>query len=79
MSMPSAFACTDDFLLRLRTKGWMVAVHNDYILKGKKMTFWLFTHPDGRYVRGEAETDVEALRQIVVNPVYLSKKKSKKS
>lgn len=32
----------------LRAKGWSVAVHNDYRLGGKRMTFWLFTHPSGR-------------------------------
>jgi hypothetical protein len=41
----------------------MVAVHNDYWLNGKFMTFWLFTHPTGVFVKGEAETDEEALRE----------------
>lgn len=38
---------------RLRSEGWSVAVHNDYRLAGERMTFWLFTHPDGRWIKGE--------------------------
>jgi hypothetical protein len=39
-------------LRTLRAQGWMVAAHNDYRLDGQAMTFWLFTHQDGRYVKG---------------------------
>lgn len=42
----------------------MVAVHNDYRLNGELMTFWLFTTPDGRAVKGEGRTDAEALDQV---------------
>ena len=49
----------------LRDRGWMVAVHNDYRLSGKLMTFWLFTHPSGRWIKGEGETDAEALLQCL--------------
>ncbi len=45
----------------LRAKGWMVAVHNDYRLNGKPYTFWLFTHPSGRWIKGEGETDAQAI------------------
>jgi hypothetical protein len=48
----------------LREKGWRVAVHNDYRLNGQDMTFWLMTHPDGRYLKGEGTTDLEALLHI---------------
>ena len=48
----------------IREAGWNVAVHNDYRLDGEVFTFWLFTHPDGRWVRGEGKTDAEALRQV---------------
>jgi hypothetical protein len=44
-----------------RAAGWTVAVHNDYALNGHAHTFWLWTHPDGRYVKGEGRTDAEAL------------------
>ena len=64
-----------DFLSILRRKGWTVAVHNDYKVNGKSMTFWLFTSTvevslltgkaDGFYIKGEGETDVEALMQIL--------------
>lgn len=48
----------------LRAEGWTVAVHNDYRLNGVPHTFWLLTHPDGRYVKGEGRTDAEALTAI---------------
>lgn len=47
----------------LRKKGWTVAVHNDYRLDGKQYTFWLMTKGD-RCVKGEGETDEEALNEI---------------
>lgn len=53
----------------IRKEGWSVAVHNDYWLGKIRMTFWLFTHPSGRFVRGEGRTDEsacgKALDQIV--------------
>lgn len=52
-----------DALLRLRQSGWMVAVHNDYRIGGKPYTFWLLTHPCGRWVKGEGSTDNEALAE----------------
>lgn len=45
----------------LRGAGWSVAVHNDYRINGEAMTFWLFTHPCGRWIKGEGRTDAEAL------------------
>ena len=50
-------------LARLRAAGWMVAVHNDYRQDGKLMTFWLFVR-DRVAVKGEGETDDEALAQV---------------
>jgi hypothetical protein len=47
-----------------RAAGWSVAVHNDYRLNGEPHTFWLFTHPRGRWVKGEGRTDAEALAQV---------------
>lgn len=51
-------------LRELRDKGLMVAVHNDYRLNGERHTFWLFTTPDGRAIKGEGRTDEEALSQV---------------
>jgi hypothetical protein len=49
----------------LRREGWTVAVHNDYVLDGEPMTFWLFTHPpSGRFIKGEGRTDAEALAHV---------------
>lgn len=52
-----AFAILDE----MRAHGWHVAVHNDYPLGEEWFTFWLFTHGSGRYVKGEAATDLGAL------------------
>jgi hypothetical protein len=54
----------EELLERIRDAGWSVGVHNDYRLNGVAMTFWLFTHPSGRWVRAEAATDREALEEI---------------
>jgi hypothetical protein len=48
-------------LYALRASGWTVAAHNDYRLNGKSYTFWLFTHPNGTWIKGEGATDEEAL------------------
>lgn len=50
-----------EILHDLRASGWMVAVHNDYRLNGKRMTFWLLTHDSGRWIKGEGSTDTDAL------------------
>lgn len=50
-------------LKKFRGAGWLVAVHNDYKQRGKTHTFWLFTHPNGCYVKGEGRTDKEALKK----------------
>lgn len=54
----------DIVLAELRGAGWRVAVHNDYRLGGREMTFWLMTHPAGIYLKGEGKTDLEALLAI---------------
>jgi len=63
---PDAKPAADPFemLAKLRAAGWMVAVHNDYRQGGKLMTFWLFTRA-GRAVKGEGETDAEALARVM--------------
>lgn len=45
----------------LRLNGWAVAVHNDYRVNGESFTFWLFTHPQGIWIKGEGRTDEAAL------------------
>lgn len=55
----------DSLLHRIRALGWSVAVHNDYRENGVQMTFWLFTHPSGNWLKGEGRTDVEALTPIL--------------
>lgn len=52
-------------LAQLRGCGWSVAVHNDYRLDGRRLTFWLFTHPSGWWAKGEGTTDFEALEQVI--------------
>ena len=55
----------EDVLNRLRSAGWTVAVHNDYRIGSRLFTFWLFTHPDGRYFKGEGASDIEALMAVL--------------
>jgi hypothetical protein len=57
-------AMLEELLAKLRAAGWRVAIHNDYRQNGVAMTFWLMTHESGIYAKGEATTDIEALRQI---------------
>ncbi len=53
-------------LRQLRERGWMVAVHNDYMLDGTLHTFWLFTSTKGPYfAKGESTEDVYALNQVL--------------
>jgi len=51
----------EQLLKELRDAGWAVGVHNDYVIDGRAMTFWLLTHRSGLYVKGEAATDRDAL------------------
>ena len=62
-----------DALIGLRSQGWMVAVHNDYWQGGKLMTFWLLTHPQGFWVKGEGETDRDALDQCAQAAIDIRK------
>lgn len=55
----------EEILEDLRANGWMVAVHNDYRLDGSLMTFWLFTHECGAFLKSEGETDLVALQTIL--------------
>jgi hypothetical protein len=54
----------EKLLDKIRKHGGMVAVHNDYLLNGEFHTFWLFTFPDGTYLKGEGKTDTEALAYV---------------
>lgn len=56
-------------LARLRRDGWAVAIHNDYMQVGEDFTFWLFTHPNGHYLKGEGRTDQDALRQVLAKAI----------
>jgi hypothetical protein len=55
----------EEMLNSLRAAGWRVAVHNDYRQGGKLMTFWLFTHSDGRWLKGEAMSDSQAVMEVL--------------
>lgn len=48
----------------LRENGWLVAVHNDYRQGKKLFTFWLFTNDAGYYLKGEAESDEDAVAMV---------------
>lgn len=47
----------------IRALGWMLAVHNDYVLREQARTFWLFTKK-GQAVKGEGLSDTEALNTV---------------
>lgn len=57
-----------ELLELIRSRGWTVAVHNDYKSDGKLETYWLFIHPSGLYAEGSGETDAEALRAVWLQP-----------
>ncbi len=48
----------------LRAQGWAIAIHNDYWQNGERKTFWLMTHRNGRWLKGEGSTDAMALNEI---------------
>lgn len=50
-------------LWALREAGWRVAVHNDYRQDGEDKTFWLLTHANGVYIKGEGASDMDALME----------------
>jgi hypothetical protein len=53
-------------LKQLRDRGWLVAVHNDYLKDGRVHTFWLFTASHGPYfAKGESTDDYYALNQVL--------------
>lgn len=56
---------SDDPAELLRQFGWSVAVHNNYKLNGLTYSFWLWTHPNGRWIKGDGFTDKEALDECV--------------
>lgn len=56
----------EDLLKQMRDAGWRVAVHNDYEQGGEFFTFWLFTHPSGLWVKGEACSDTEAIAKAAL-------------
>lgn len=58
-------ANTDTLLADLRARGWTVAAHYAYKQDGDLMTYWLFIHPDGRWVEGSGITDVAALEAVL--------------
>ena len=47
---------------RLRARGWMLAVANDYRLHGRWHVFYSFSHPEGLSAKGEGTSDLDALR-----------------
>jgi hypothetical protein len=63
----------EKMLARMRANGWVVAVHNDYQMDGEFYTFWLFTHPSGFWVRGEAKTDEQAIADAQREAIELAR------
>lgn len=63
-AIPDAWIEARRTLADLRENGWSVAIHNDYRQDGRAMTFWLFTHEDGRWLKGEGASDEDALALV---------------
>lgn len=51
----------EQMLAFLRDRGWTVGCHNDYHQNGRLWTFWLFTGPNGRFIKAEAQSDAVAV------------------
>ena len=63
--MPDKESTVEEMLEALRSRGWRVAVHNDYHTQlGGWCTFWLFTN-GWLTVKGEGKTDRESLRLAI--------------
>jgi hypothetical protein len=45
----------------LRSKGWQVAAHHEFEMHKQLRTFWLFTHPCGRWIKAEGAASSEVL------------------
>jgi hypothetical protein len=48
-------------LAQLREKGWCVAAHHEFEMHKQLRTFWLFTHPCGRWIKAEGAATSEVL------------------
>ena len=66
----------EHLLWMMRESGWRVAAHNDYFQDGRSMTFWLFTHPSGWFVKGEGPLDLKALSQCAQQMLAIEEGKS---
>lgn len=50
---------------QLRSRGWRVAVHNDYEQNGKLYTFWLITHAEsGIFLKSEGPSDGDCIDDL---------------
>lgn len=57
---------TEIYLDWMRSGGWLVGSHNDYVVEAtnERRTYWMFTHRETeRWVDGDGSTDREALEQ----------------
>lgn len=53
-------------LSNLRDLGYLVAVHNEYVVDGVVHAFWLFTNTGtGRFVKGEGITNGLAITEAL--------------
>ncbi len=48
-------------LAQLRKMGWLIAEHHEFEVHKQLRTFWLFTHPCGRWIKAEGDVSREVL------------------
>ena len=51
----------DETLAELRKMGWTVAAHHEFEMQKQLRSFWLFTHPCGKWIKAEGAVSSELL------------------
>ena len=58
---PNPSQSLESTLAELRKLGWQVAAHHEFELSKQLRSFWLFTHPCGRWIKAEGAANSEIL------------------
>jgi hypothetical protein len=60
-AQPHPSQSLESTLAELRKLGWLIAAHHEFELHKQLRTFWLFTHPCGRWIKAEGAASSEVL------------------